>query len=123
VNAALIIELIIRGLSVDMPIYEYRCTACSSHFEKRQSISEDPLKVCEKCGGALEKQWSLSGFQFKGAGWYVTDYSKKNGSNGTKSDTGEKSSGSESTVGGDSASKPETGSSTAAKADTGTKSG
>jgi putative FmdB family regulatory protein len=60
-----------------MPIYEYRCAECESHFEKMQKISDEPLKVCEKCGGALEKQWSLSGFQFKGAGWYVTDYANK----------------------------------------------
>jgi hypothetical protein len=44
-----------------------------------QKISEDPLKECEKCGGTLEKQWSLSGFQFKGAGWYVTDYAANKG--------------------------------------------
>jgi putative FmdB family regulatory protein len=60
-----------------MPIYEYRCSKCESHFEKMQKISDEPLKVCEKCGGELEKQWSLSGFQFKGAGWYVTDYANK----------------------------------------------
>lgn len=46
------------------------------HLERRQSVSEEPLKTCESCGGKLEKQWSLSGFQFKGEGWYVTDYSK-----------------------------------------------
>jgi hypothetical protein len=51
-----------------------------------QKISEDPLKECEKCGGTLEKQWSLSGFQFKGAGWYVTDYAGKNGPQAPKVD-------------------------------------
>jgi putative FmdB family regulatory protein len=60
-----------------MPIYEYKCSKCEAHFEKMQKISEEPLKVCETCGGTLEKQWSLSGFQFKGAGWYVTDYANK----------------------------------------------
>ena len=60
-----------------MPIYEYKCLECGSHIEKRQKISDEPLKVCDECGGALEKQWSLSGFQFKGAGWYVTDYANK----------------------------------------------
>ncbi len=60
-----------------MPIYEYKCLGCASHFEKMQKLSDAPLAVCEKCGGKLEKQWSLSGFQFKGAGWYVTDYSNK----------------------------------------------
>jgi putative FmdB family regulatory protein len=60
-----------------MPIYEYKCEQCGMHFEKRQSVSDPPLTTCEKCHGRLEKQWSLSGFQFKGAGWYVTDYSGK----------------------------------------------
>lgn len=57
-----------------MPIYEYKCKNCDNHFEVMQKVSDDALDVCEKCGGSLEKQWSLSGFQFKGAGWYVTDY-------------------------------------------------
>ncbi len=51
-----------------------------------QKISEDPLKECEKCGGTLEKQWSLSGFQFKGAGWYVTDYAANKGPAAPKAD-------------------------------------
>ncbi|MGI8849450.1 MAG: FmdB family zinc ribbon protein [Pyrinomonadaceae bacterium] len=61
-----------------MPIYEYRCLGCSSNVEKMQKVSDASLEICEKCGGKLEKQWSLSGFQFKGAGWYVTDYANKN---------------------------------------------
>ncbi|MGE3468509.1 MAG: FmdB family zinc ribbon protein [Pyrinomonadaceae bacterium] len=60
-----------------MPIYEYICKQCGAHVEKRQSVSDEPLTTCEKCHGKLEKQWSLSGFQFKGAGWYVTDYAGK----------------------------------------------
>ena len=79
-----------------MPIYEYKCQQCGTHFEKRQSVSDKPLATCEKCHGKLEKQWSLSGFQFKGAGWYVTDYAGKKG---------EKSKGDESTGGTDTASK------------------
>jgi putative FmdB family regulatory protein len=62
-----------------MPIYEYKCKECDSYFEKRQSISEPPLRTCEKCNGELEKLISLSGFAFKGEGWYVTDYAGKNG--------------------------------------------
>lgn len=79
-----------------MPIYEYKCQQCGLHFEKRQSVSDDPLTTCEKCHGKLEKQWSLSGFQFKGAGWYVTDYA------GNRAD---KSSSSESTTSTETASK------------------
>jgi putative FmdB family regulatory protein len=83
-----------------MPIYEYKCSECEAHFEKMQKVAEEKLTVCEKCGGKLEKQWSLSGFQFKGEGWYVTDYAKKNGKTSEKSEKSEKtekSSGSDST--------------------------
>jgi putative FmdB family regulatory protein len=59
-----------------MPIYEYKCLDCGSQFEKMQKVSDEPLSVCEKCSGKLEKQWSLSGFQFKGEGWYVSEYGK-----------------------------------------------
>src|SRR5829696_3090650 len=97
-----------------MPIYEYKCKDCGEHFEKRLSVNDEPLKTCEKCGGGLEKQWSLSGFQFKGEGWYVTDYSPKKGADAAKTDgagnsekhvAGEKSSGGESTASTDTASK------------------
>lgn len=60
-----------------MPIYEYKCAECGAHVEKMQKLADAPLTVCEVCGGKLEKQWSLSGIQFKGAGWYVNDYSNK----------------------------------------------
>ena len=83
-----------------MPIYEYKCLQCGAHVEKRQNVSDDPLTTCEKCHGKLEKQWSLSGFQFKGEGWYVTDYA------GKKGPSTEKSSASESTSSTDTASKP-----------------
>ena len=83
-----------------MPIYEYKCLQCGAHVEKRQNVSDEPLTTCEKCHGKLEKQWSLSGFQFKGEGWYVTDYA------GKKGPTTEKTSASESTSSTDAASKP-----------------
>lgn len=73
-----------------MPIYEYKCAECEAHVEKMQKVTDEPLTVCEVCGGRLEKQWSLSGFQFKGAGWYVTDYSNKTKEAGAAAD-GEKS--------------------------------
>lgn len=60
-----------------MPIYEYKCADCGAHLEKLQKATDEPLKTCGECGGTLEKQWSLSGFQFKGEGWYVTDYARK----------------------------------------------
>ena len=91
-----------------MPIYEYKCLDCGAHIEKMQKVSDEPLRVCEKCGGNLEKQLSLAGFQFKGEGWYVTDYAGKKTEKSEKSDglekTEKKSSG-ESTAKSDTASK------------------
>jgi putative FmdB family regulatory protein len=99
-----------------MPIYEYKCLGCGSHVEKMQKVSDEPLIICEKCGEKLEKQWSLSGFQFKGAGWYVTDYTNKTTEKTTeksekvekseKTEKSEKSSPTESTVKPESASNP-----------------
>ncbi len=73
-----------------MPIYEYKCLGCASQVEKMQKVSDEPLETCEECGGKLEKQWSLSGFQFKGAGWYVTDYANKSVATVEKSEKSDK---------------------------------
>jgi putative FmdB family regulatory protein len=97
-----------------MPIYEYRCKKCGSHFERRQTVSEEALKVCEHCEGELEKQWSLSGFAFKGGGWYVTDYAGKSGKT-AESGNKEKTAQTESTTTTETASKPK--SDTTAKTD------
>jgi putative FmdB family regulatory protein len=59
-----------------MPLYEYECEKCGHRFEKIQKFSDPPLDVCPKCGGALHKMQSAPAFQFKGTGWYVTDYAK-----------------------------------------------
>jgi putative FmdB family regulatory protein len=60
-----------------MPIYEYSCKKCGAHLEVMQKISDAPPARHAKCGGKLEKEWSRTGFQFKGSGWYVTDYAGK----------------------------------------------
>ncbi|UVT20706.1 MAG: hypothetical protein H8K03_01935 [Nitrospira sp.] len=60
-----------------MPIYEYQCDSCSYRFEVKQSIKDDPLSTCERCGKAIRRLISSSGIMFKGSGWYVTDYSDK----------------------------------------------
>lgn len=60
-----------------MPIYEYACQKCKAHLEVMQKITDKPLTRCKQCGGKLEKQWSATGVQFKGTGWYVTDYANK----------------------------------------------
>ncbi len=60
-----------------MPLYPYRCTECGHSFEKIQSFADEPETVCPKCGGKLERPLTAPGLQFKGAGWYVTDYASK----------------------------------------------
>lgn len=59
-----------------MPLYEYQCEKCGKLFEVLQRYSDAPLTVHEDCGGVVVKQLSAPGFQFKGSGWYVTDYGK-----------------------------------------------
>ena len=60
-----------------MPIYEYSCQKCKAHIEIMQKVTDKPPTRHSKCGGKLEKEWSRTGFQFKGEGWYVTDYAGK----------------------------------------------
>jgi putative FmdB family regulatory protein len=62
-----------------LPIYEYRCENCGHQFEIIQKFSDSPLELCEKCQGHLSKLISQTSFQFKGSGWYVTDYANKSG--------------------------------------------
>ena len=64
-----------------MPLYEYQCDHCGELFEVIQKFSDDPLSSCELCGGKLERLLSPPSIQFKGDGWYVTDYGSKNGKN------------------------------------------
>ena len=76
-----------------MPLYEYECRKCKHRFEKIQKFSDPPEKKCPKCGGPVEQVLSAPAVQFKGTGWYVTDYAKKSGASSTpaKSDGGDKS--------------------------------
>lgn len=60
-----------------MPLYEYKCSRCKDEFEVLQKFSDAPLRVCRKCGGGLERLISTPSIQFKGPGWYVTDYARK----------------------------------------------
>lgn len=60
-----------------MPIYEYHCDTCDRSFETMQRINDPPLESCDQCGSPVRKLLSAPAFQFKGSGWYVTDYAKK----------------------------------------------
>jgi putative FmdB family regulatory protein len=60
-----------------VPIYEYRCTKCGHRFEAIQKVSDAHLSKCEKCKGKTERLISSPAIQFKGSGWYITDYARK----------------------------------------------
>ena len=60
-----------------MPLYEYKCDTCGSIEEVIQKVADLPLKICSQCGGPLHKLLSSPAIQFKGSGWYVTDYASK----------------------------------------------
>jgi putative FmdB family regulatory protein len=72
-----------------VPTYGYRCTACAHEFERFQKITEDPIRECESCGELVKRILYPAGIQFKGSGFYVTDYKgggeKSNGSGSAKS--------------------------------------
>jgi putative FmdB family regulatory protein len=78
-----------------MPLYDYRCHRCGETFEVRQKFSDELLTVHEGCGGEVERLISAPALQFKGSGWYVTDYGRNgktpstsaDSNSGTKSDT------------------------------------
>jgi len=67
-----------------MPIYEYKCKKCGKEFEVFQGVADPAVRTCKFCRGSVHKLMSLSSFQLKGSGWYVTDYG------GKKAPTGER---------------------------------
>jgi putative FmdB family regulatory protein len=68
-----------------MPLYEYLCKKCGHRFEEIKKFSDKQPKKCPECGGVIEQVISAPAVQFKGSGWYVTDYAKKGGSSGSSS--------------------------------------
>ena len=62
-----------------MPLYEYQCAKCGKRTEKIESVSGPHLKKCPHCGGKVERVLTAPAIQFKGSGWYVTDYAGKSG--------------------------------------------
>jgi putative FmdB family regulatory protein len=63
-----------------VPLYEYQCKKCHSLTERIQKFSDPPMTVCPHCGGEVEQLLSAPAVQFKGSGWYATDYAKKSSS-------------------------------------------
>jgi putative FmdB family regulatory protein len=76
-----------------LPIYEYKCEGCGDVFEVIQKFADEPLTVHEKCGAHVHRLMSAPSFQFKGSGWYVTDYAKGNASGPPKAEPGKSESG------------------------------
>ena len=75
-----------------MPLYEYRCLKCKRHTDKIENMNGPHLKKCPHCGGKVEPVITAPAIQFKGTGWYVTDYGRKgSGGDGSKSEQSEKS--------------------------------
>ncbi|RLE25668.1 MAG: zinc ribbon domain-containing protein [Acidobacteria bacterium] len=62
-----------------MPLYEYECFVCGIRFERIQKTTTEPTKICPECGGAVRRLLGVPALQFKGSGWYVTDYGKGTG--------------------------------------------
>lgn len=75
-----------------MPLYEYQCDACSHRFEQIRKFSDPPVDTCPSCGGAVTKLLSSPAIQFKGSGWYITDYARKSSSDASSGKNSDKSS-------------------------------
>ena len=75
-----------------MPIYEYECKKCGHRFERIQKFSDKPVTRCPECGGKVEQLLHAPAVQFKGSGWYVTDYARKSSAT-SSADGGSKSEG------------------------------
>jgi putative FmdB family regulatory protein len=69
-----------------MPLYEYQCDACAHRFERIQKFSDPPIETCPACSGKVRKLLSSPAIQFKGTGWYITDYARKSSGDGAKGD-------------------------------------
>jgi putative FmdB family regulatory protein len=73
------IPLLESNFFLPMPLYEYECKKCGHRFERIQKFSDPMVKKCPDCGGKVEQMISAPAVQFKGSGWYVTDYAKRSG--------------------------------------------
>ena len=66
-----------------MPLYEYQCDKCAHRFEVIQQYKDAPIDICPKCGGEVKKLFSSPAIQFKGSGFYITDYARKGSESAT----------------------------------------
>ena len=99
-----------------MPLYEYECFLCHHRFERIQRVSDAPVTECPSCGGAVRRLLGVPALQFKGSGFYITDYGKQNGGgSGARGSAKEESSASAS----DSKPEPKSETKPAAKTDSG----
>lgn len=90
-----------------MPLYEYLCKKCAHRFEKIQRFSDPEIKECPQCAGEVERLLSAPAVQFKGTGWYVTDYAKRPASSSASGSSDKTSTSSTSDSTQSSAKKPE----------------
>jgi putative FmdB family regulatory protein len=67
-----------------MPLYEYQCESCQHRFEVIQKFSDAPVDTCPKCSGVVKRLLSSPAIQFKGSGWYITDYARKSSGDSSK---------------------------------------
>jgi len=72
-----------------VPLYEYQCVKCGHRFEKIEGVSASATKKCPKCGAKAERMIAAPAIQFKGSGWYVTDYAGKGASSGSSESSGD----------------------------------
>jgi putative FmdB family regulatory protein len=72
-----------------LPLYEYKCVKCGHRFEKIESVTASEVKKCPDCGGRAERQLAPPAIQFKGTGWYVTDYAGKAGTDAPAEGSGD----------------------------------
>lgn len=67
-----------------MPIYEYACSACGQHFERKQRFSDEPVAECPECGASVRRVLHAAGIIFKGSGWYINDSKKSSGTSASE---------------------------------------
>ncbi len=73
-----------------MPLYEYKCLKCGHREERIEKVAGPHLSRCSKCGGKVERVLAPAAIQFKGSGWYVTDYARKGTGASAKAEKAEK---------------------------------